>query len=337
MGISLKPLSQQVMVITGASSGIGLATALAAAQSGARLVLAARSKEGLEDAQRQVEAAGGEAIHVVADVSQLADVQPIALAAIDRFGGFDTWFNNAGVSIIGPMREVSDEDSRAMFDTNFWGLVYGSLEAVKHLKQRGGALINMGSLGSDMAIPLQGMYSASKHAVKGFTDALRMELEAEQVPVSITLIKPTSINTPFPHHARNYLDCEPKLPSPVYDPKEVAAAVLHAATHGDRDVFVGGASKLFSSLNKYFPRLVDWLSERMLMPQHTTDEPARNPLGSLYQAGVNGDARGDHPGHVMKNSLYTRASLHPVLTGLLVGVAGMAAVAGASLMRKHER
>lgn len=337
MGISLRPLSEQVMVITGASSGIGLATAVAAAREGTRLVLASRSKEGLADAQRQVEEAGGEATHVVADVSRRKDAERIAQAALDRFGRIDTWFNNAGVSIIGRLQEISDEDSRAMFDTNFWGLVYGSLEAVKHLKQRGGALINMGSLGSDMAIPLQGMYSASKHAVKGFTDALRMELEAEKAPVSVTLIKPTSINTPFPHHARNYLDCEPKLPSPVYDPKEVAAAVLHAATHRDRDVFVGGASKLFSSLNKYFPRLVDWMSERMLMPQHETDELPRNPQGTLHHAGSNGDTRGDHPGHVIKNSYYTRASLHPVLTGMLVGLAGVAAVAGASLMRQQDR
>lgn len=204
----LKKLIEQVVVITGASSGIGLTTARLAAARGARLVLAARNGDALNGLADEIRRGGGEAIAVVADVGSEDDVRGIARAAVGRFGGFDTWVNNAGSSIYGQMIDIATEDHRRLFETNFWGVVYGSLEAARHFRgkdgRHAGALINVGSVLSDRAIPIQGMYSTSKHAVKGFTDALRMELEAEGVPVSVTLIKPSSIDTPFPQHARNY-------------------------------------------------------------------------------------------------------------------------------------
>ena len=187
MGVKLKRIEDQVVVITGASSGIGLATAKMAAQLGARVVLAARDPEGLASARVEIEGSGGRAITVMADVASLDDVGMIAERATEAFGGFDTWVNNAGVSIYGPIEEVPVEDARRLFDVNYWGMVHGSLTAVAHLKDHGGALINVGSVTSDRAIPLQGHYSASKHAVKAFTDALRMELEKEGAPVSLTL------------------------------------------------------------------------------------------------------------------------------------------------------
>jgi NAD(P)-dependent dehydrogenase (short-subunit alcohol dehydrogenase family) len=204
MAVSLKPLNNQTLVITGASSGIGLSTAQKAAAAGAKVVLASRNEQALAGIVREIEAKGGQAIYVVADVSKREDVQRIADTAIEKFGGFDTWVNDVGVSIWGRIEQVSDEDHRQLFETNFWGLVYGSTIAAAHLKKRGGALINLGSVASDQAIPLQGMYCASKHAIKGFTDALRMELEEEGAPISVTLIKPAAIDTPFPQHAKNY-------------------------------------------------------------------------------------------------------------------------------------
>ena len=327
MAVHLKPLRDQVLVITGASSGIGLCTARMAAESGARVVLAARNGEALADIERQITSAGGQAAHVVADVGKREDVQRIADTAIRRFGGFDTWVNDAGVSIWGKLEEVSDEDHRRLFETNFWGVVYGSLVAVKHLRQRGGALINLGSEVSEVAVPIQGMYAASKHAVKGFTDALRMELEADGVPVSVTLVRPAAINTPFPQHARNYFDREPKLPPPVYPPEEVARAILHAATNRARDVFVGGASRMFTSLAHQAPRLTDWVNERLMIPQHFRDEPARDRAGALHRAGFGGRVHGDHPGYVTKTSLYNRATRHPLLTGALAVAAGVAVAA----------
>jgi len=226
MDYKLKPLAEQVVVITGASSGIGLATALAGAAKGAQLVLAARSGNTLEDLVGSIKASGGEAIHVVADVGHRRHVERIAEEAVRRLGRIDTWINNAGGSIYGRLEEVSDSDNRRLFDTNFWGVVHGSLVALPHLRMQGGAIINVGSEVSELVVPLQGMYSASKHAVKGFTDALRIELIELKVPVSVTLVRPTAVNTPFPENARNYMDHEPKLPTPRIDPWQVAAAIL---------------------------------------------------------------------------------------------------------------
>src|SRR5690606_20726043 len=155
----------------------GLCTALLAAERGARLVLVARSANTLSDLVAQIRGIGGEAIDVVADVGERDEVLAVAQAAIRQFGRIDTWINDAGVSIYGRLDEVSELDSRRLFDTNFWGVVNGSLVALPHLKARGGALINVGSEVSEAAMPLQGMYVASKHAVKGFTDALRIEIE----------------------------------------------------------------------------------------------------------------------------------------------------------------
>lgn len=292
MSVSLKPLDQQVLVITGASSGIGLATAEAAAKEGAKLVLAARSGQTLEEICRRINASGGEALHVVADVSNREDVQKIARAALDRFGRIDTWVNDAGVSIYGRLDEVSDDDSRRLFDVNFWGVVYGSLAALPHLKTNGGALINVGSEVSEAVVPLQGMYSASKHAVKGFTDALRVEIEeVDEAPVSITLIQPTAVDTPYPEHAKNYMDQEPMLPTPRIEPEKVAEAILKAAVKPQRDVKVGAMATLNTALGKVVPSLGDKMSA-MQVDRQQRDETPRDPEGTLYKPGEAGRTHG---------------------------------------------
>ncbi|HEY0422608.1 MAG TPA: SDR family oxidoreductase, partial [Rhodopila sp.] len=274
MPYRLKKIADQVMVITGASSGIGLATAYAAARQGARVVLTARNESALRDAVERIRAQGGRATYVVADVANKEDLEKVAQTAVSEFGGFDTWVNNAGLGIFGRLEEVSDEDHRRLFDVNFWGLVYGTKIAAAHLKTKGGAIINLGSLVSDVAFPIQGMYAASKHAIKGFTDSFRMEMEEAGAPISITLIKPASINTPFQSHAKNYLSQEPKLPPPVYAPENVADAIVHAAAHGGRDYYIGGGGKVMSTLNKHVPALVDWVGARTVHKQSTFDRPA---------------------------------------------------------------
>jgi short-subunit dehydrogenase len=326
MNIRLKNINEQVIVITGASSGIGLVTARAAAARGARLVLAARSEQALRQLVDEIAQAGGEAIHVVADVGDEPAVERIVDAAVQRFGGFDTWVNNAGVSIYGRMLDVTTEDHRRLFETNFWGVVYGSLAAARHLRGRGGAIVNIGSTLSDRAIPIQGMYSASKHAVKGFTDALRMELETEGAPISVTLIKPAAIDTPYIRHARNYMPAEPMNPPPVYAPEVVAEAILHAAEHPVRDLFAGGGGKAISAAGAYAPRLTDKLMESTMVSMQQGDEPARpSDEDSLYRASEDPSERGGYPGHVAESSLYTKATLHPVLTGAVVlGLGGLA-------------
>ena len=293
MKAHLKPLEQQVIVITGASSGIGLATALMAAERRAKVVLVARSDETLDEIRRGIEQSGGQAAVVTADVADRTALQEAARMAIERFGRIDTWVNNAGVSVYGRLDEVSEEDNRRLFETNFWGTVNGSLVALPYLKRQGGALINVGSEVSDAIIPLQGMYTASKHAVKGFTDALRIELELlDKAPVEVVLIQPTAVDTPYPEHAANYMAEEPRLPTPMIQPEEVAEAILEAAVEGGRDIKVGAMSKMNTLTAKLAPRLGDRMSA-MQADRQQRDEPAsRDREGALYRPSEDGRTHG---------------------------------------------
>lgn len=295
MSFSLKPLNQQVIVVTGASSGIGLCTAKLAAERGARVMLIARSEETLEKVAGEIQEAGHEAMYFAADVADRKKMEVAARKAVEGFGRIDTWVNDAGVSIYGRLDEVSDPDSRRLFETNFWGVVNGSLVALPYLKAQGGALINLGSEVSEAVVPLQGMYSASKHAVKGFTDVLRVEVEElEKARVSITLIQPTAVDTPFPHHARNYMEREPKLPPPVIDPEDVAEAILKAATEGGRDVKVGAMAVVNTAVAKLIPSLGDKMSAKRGSDQQEKIPPV-HPEGILYRPGESGPEHGGAP------------------------------------------
>jgi short-subunit dehydrogenase len=292
MKIELKPLSEQVVVVTGASSGIGLATAMGAAEAGAKVVLAARSEATLFTIAEELSALGCDVLAVTTDVSVREDVERLATTTLARFGRIDTWVNDAGVSIYGRLTEVPLADSRKLFDTNFWGVVHGCLTALPLLKRQGGALITLGSETSEAAIPLQGMYSASKHAVKGFVDALRLEVEEdEQAGVSITLVQPTAVNTPFPQNARNFLAAEPKLPDPMIDPTQVADAILDAATHHRRNVKVGANATINTWMQKLAPRLADKMAASYVDRQ-TYEEPPRDPSGTLEKPSESGHVYG---------------------------------------------
>lgn len=324
MSIKLKPLSEQVLVVTGATSGIGLATARLAAERGARVVLVSRDKSDLKKAAREIEKAGGEAAYAVADVADLADLRTVAETAVREFGGLDTWVNNAGVSVYGRIEEVAMEDARRLFETNYWGTVHGSLVAAEYLRPHGGAIINVGSIVSDRTIPLQGHYSASKHAVKGFTDALRMELEEEGAPISVTLVKPASIDTQFTSHAKSVMDAEPTLPPPVYSPRVVAKTILRCAERPVRDITVGSGGRLIAGMGRWSPRGTDRYMEASLFDQQKRDEPAPSRRRDTLHRPLRGDVseRGDYPGHVAKTSAYTGARLHPFRTALAVAALG---------------
>jgi short-subunit dehydrogenase len=329
MALSLKPLTEQVVVITGASSGIGLVTARMAAEHGVKgLVLAARSDEALQQLEREINEAGRtQAVAVSCDVGDESQLRHVAEVAMQRFGQIDTWVNNAGVSVYGRVTDVSIEDHRRLFETNFWGVVHGSRIAVEHLRGRGGAIINIGSVLSERAVPLQGMYVASKHAVKGFTDALRMELEEAGEHISVTLIKPATIDTPYTDHAESYLGEHPRNPSPYYAPENVAKTILHAATHPTRDLFVGSSGKVFRFLERYVPRLADRLMEKTLFAAQRSDRPRSEQVGLHEGAGTLRE-RGDDRGWKREHSLYTQAEIHPLASRLfvLVGVGVLVAV-----------
>ncbi len=325
----VKKLNEQVVVITGASSGIGLATARMMAEKGAKVVLAARSENALRELTDEINQSGkGQAAYVVADVSSEADVARIAQTAQAAFDGFDTWINNAGVGMYGKVEDIPVDDMKKLYETNVWGLVYGSKEAVKHFKNvGGGTLINIGSTVSEAVIPLQGVYSSTKHAVKALTDALRMELEAEHANIVVTLIKPAAIDTPFPMNAKNYLDSEPKHVPPVYDPKTVADAICHCAENPTRDIFVGSGGKGNASMGYHVPRLADKFGEKFVIPNTPSGKP-KLPSNALDAPSERLSERGDYPGFVRPISLYTNGRLHPVLTGaLLIGAGALLAAA----------
>jgi NAD(P)-dependent dehydrogenase (short-subunit alcohol dehydrogenase family) len=326
MSLSLKPLSEQVIVITGASSGIGLVTARMAARRGARIVAVARNEDALQLLVAEIRRAGGQAIAVAADVGREEDMRRVAAAAVAAFGGFDTWVNNAGVSIFGKCEEVSIADMRRMFDTNFWGVVYGSRLAVEHFKRRGrpGALINVGSIFGDRADPIQSTYSASKHALHGWTESLRMELEKEKAPVSVTLIHPGRIDTPYNEHARSYLPQQPAHRGMIYPPEAVAEAILFSAEHPKRDMFVGSQARFGALLGGLAPRFTDKLMELVMFHSQRSSRPSRSREdNALYRAGYGLHERGTHEGWVRSRSYYVKATRYPTLTiAALLGLGG---------------
>jgi short-subunit dehydrogenase len=337
MKIRLAPLHEQVMVITGASSGIGLVTAREAAAGGAGVVLAARNAAALEEAVRDIRQRGGRAIAVAADVADPAQVERIADAAIGGFGRIDTWVNNAAVSMYGRAVELSIEDMRRQMDVNYWGQVYGSRTAVRHLRDRGGALINVGSALCDRAIPLQANYCAAKHALKGFTDALRMELEEEGVPISVTLVKPASVDTPFFEKARTYLGVEPQPVPPVYAPEVVSHVILHAAEHPLRELIAGGSGAKLSAA-RFAPRLADKYMERWTFDSQRTATPTRGRSDNLYEpvADDGGERSRNWSGHTRASSVYTEAFLHPRAAAAAVGAAGLVAALAAWMASRRR-
>ena len=328
MNVRLLPLGEQVIVITGASSGIGLVTAKQAAAAGARVVLAARNAHDLERAVADIRGNGGRAIHVVADVADPQRVDAIAEVAIHEFGRIDTWVNNAAVSMYGRVMQLPIEDMRRQMDVNYWGQVYGSRAAVRHLRDRGGALINVASALADRAIPLQAHYSAAKHALKAFTDGLRVELEEEGVPISVTLVKPASVDTPFFQKAKTFLGVEPQPVPPVYAPEVVSEVILHAAQHPVRELIAGGSGAKISAA-RFVPRLADRYMERWTFDSQSTATPVGGRADNLYEpVSDDGGERGRHwSGHTRNSSLYTSAFLHPraATAATLVGLVGLAA------------
>lgn len=333
MSLRLKPLADQVVLITGASSGIGLVTAKLAALRGAKVMLVARNAESLRAAVAEITARGGDAGYAVADVGDMAAVRAAAAAAIAKFGRIDTWVNNAGTAIYGKLVETPLDEHEQLFRTNYFGTVHGALTAFEHLRERGGAIVTVGSIASDLPTPILSAYSASKHAVKGFVDALRMEFKADAVPIAVTLIKPAGIDTPIAQHAANHVDGEALIPPPIYDPSLVAKAILDAAQHVRRDITVGGAGRLQVLVGTHFPALLDRLSGLLEKPLSNPAE-AKTKISSIFAPNQPGQERSGRQSG-LKTSVYTAAQRHPAAMGIATTVV-LAGIAALLLRRKQE-
>ena len=334
MSVTLKPIEEQTIVIMGASSGIGLATAQMACARGANVVLVSRNGDALDRICNDLRREGGRADFVVADVGVREQVRNVVETVIARHGGFDTWINNAGVGMYATIAEATDEDHERIFQTNYWGVVYGCTEALKHLRQRGGALITTGSISSDIPAPILSIYTATKHAVKGFINSLRLELMHDKAPVSVTLIKPSGVNTPFGKHARNYLQHASQVPPPVYSPKVVASAMLHAAENPTRELVVGGSGRSLIALVQFLPRVADRLLETMFFKTAVDRSRPPRETEALHKPGDGGHTLGDQEGYMLKTSAYTAARKHPGTT-IGIGLATVAAVVAARELAKN--
>ena len=331
--MKLKPLAEQTVVITGGSSGIGLATALMAARRGANVVIIARNREGLDKAAQEVRAAGGRCDTIEADVGDRDQVRAAVEQVIARHGGFDTWVSNAGTGLYARLEELDDADHRRLFDTNYWGVVHCATEALPHLRQHGGALITTGSISSQMPAPILSSYTASKYAVKGYIDSLRLELMHDRAPVSVTLIQPSGINTPFSKHAPNQMDGRARVPPPVYDPELVAEAICHAAEHPTRDLIVGGAGRAMTLLATLAPRVADRVfASAFFITARDAHKPKRASNGGFHEGGGAGEVYGDQGKWMRRSSLYTAAKIHPV-----TAVVGLLAAAGATRLLLGRR
>jgi NAD(P)-dependent dehydrogenase (short-subunit alcohol dehydrogenase family) len=257
--MDLLPINQQVVVVMGASSGIGRAAALAFAARGAKVVVSGRSAEGLSTLVEEIRRQGGTALAMVADVASPEQVKKVADAAIAEFYRIDTWVHAATVSLWARVEDTRPDEFRRVIEVNLLGQVHGAQAALPHLRRRGGALIQVSSVEAKIAIPFNSAYAASKHGLSGFIDALRLELRREGAPVSVTQIMPASINTPLFEVSLTRLGVEPRPAPPVYAPELVAEAIVYAAEHPVRELVVGGSGVRALLMQRIAPRYLDEL------------------------------------------------------------------------------
>ena len=333
-----RPINEQTIVITGASSGFGRLAALKLGRQGARVVLAARDETALREVATEIEAHGGEALAVPTDMADWNQVEALAQAAIERFGRIDTWVNNAGVGIAGLIKDVDVADFQRLVQVNVMGVLHGIKAAMPHMERfGGGAFINIGSVAGVRTFPLQTVYSATKHAVKAITEGLRLELDREPGDWHVTYIAPAAINTPFFADARARLGgVQVDAPPPVYSPEDVADSIVFAVEHPRRDIFVGGGGKMFDLIQRVSPAFADWLITRndMIFQMQISDQPA-TPDNLHVPPPHPRTIEGNHGDKAASVSWYTRTfEWHPALKPVALG---LAALGVASLIRAANR
>ena len=334
--MKLKPIHEQVVVVVGANSGIGRETAMQFAKRGAKVVVAGRSLFALDELVHEIKLRGGDAASQVADVSQYEQMQALAEHAVEVYGQIDTWVHVAAVSLYAPFQETKPDEFRRLIEVNLIGQAFGAMAALPYLKQTGGgALIHIGSVESKRSFPLHSAYSASKHGMIGFIDALRVELMHDRTPISVTTILPAGINTPFFDKSLTRIGVKPRPSPPVYKPEVVAEAILYAAEHPVREIYVGGAGKMMEWLHRLSPSLTDWLFSWLAYRPQMTDLPKtdRAPHNLYEHAEGYNQVHGSFSEEARAVSVYTGLELHPALR---LGLLSMLAGVGLVLLRQRK-
>jgi NAD(P)-dependent dehydrogenase (short-subunit alcohol dehydrogenase family) len=303
--------SSEVVVITGASAGVGRATARLFAQTGARIGLLARGRDGLEAARKEVENAGGQALVLPVDVAKAEAVEAAAAAVEEKFGLIDIWVNNAMVSVFSPIKEMTAEEFKHVTEVTYLGVVYGTLAALKRMLPRNhGIIVQVGSALAYRGIPLQAAYCGAKHAIQGFVDSLRCELLHDRTNVRVTMVQMPALNTPQFSWVKSRLPRKPQPVPPIFQPELAAEAILWAARTGRPEVYVGWPTIKAIIGNKIAPRLADWYLARNGYAAQQTDQPvAPNRPDNLWLP-LTGDygAHGEFDARARPSSWHFRLS-----------------------------
>jgi NAD(P)-dependent dehydrogenase (short-subunit alcohol dehydrogenase family) len=329
-----RPVAEQVVVITGASYGLGRAIAREAARRGARVVAAARTGEALDAFVAEAEGLGADALAVDCDAARLDDVQRVVELAVDRFGRIDTFVANQMVTVYAEAEQLEPDELRRVMDVNFFGSVHGYWATLPHLKESRGTFVQIASALSYRGIPLQAAYCASKGALRNFFESARTELDKHGSGVDVVVILPGAINTPQFDRARQKLGLQPQPIPPIYQPEPFAEAVVHTFQHPVRELPLGwGAQKLLWG-QKLSPRAGDLVLRRNGWKGQTTGEPKPVDAPDNLFEPLRGDpgAHGRFDGRARGTTLWTSLRLRR----LLVGGAAVA-VAAAPVARRFAR
>ncbi|WP_438025262.1 SDR family oxidoreductase [Sorangium sp. So ce233] len=318
----------RVVVITGASAGVGRAAARAFAAQGARIGLLARGGDGLEAARREVEAAGGTALALPADVADAEQIER-AVDEVERvFGPIDVWVNNAMVSVFSPVIEMKPEEYRRVTEVTYLGYVYGTLAALRRMRPRDrGVIVQVGSALAHRAIPLQSAYCAAKHAIKGFTESLRCELFHDRSNVRVTQVDMPALNTPQFEWVKSRLPTRAQPVPPIFQPEVAADAILFAADHGARKTLWVGFPTIKAVLgNRIIPALLDRYLSRKGYESQQTDEPLPEGRKDNLWAPVPGDhgAHGRFDARARERSFALWLVTHRAAVAISAGLAAIA-------------
>lgn len=263
----------EVVVITGASAGIGRATARAFARRGAHIGLLARGRDGLDAARREVEGLGGRALVCVADVADENAVEAAAAAVEQEFGPLDIWVNNAMVSVFSPVVETTPDEYRRVTEVTYLGYVWGTQAALRRMRPRNrGVIVLVGSALAYRGIPLQSAYCAAKHAIQGFCDAVRCELINERSQVQVCMVEMPAVNTPQFRWVKSRLPHKASPVPPIYQPEVAAQAIVHAATGKRREIYVGFSTVEAVVVNKWMAGVLDYYLGRTGVKSQQTNE-----------------------------------------------------------------